>query len=61
MKKILLLLIIIISFYVPKYNELNNITIIDKIIIECRNNNYNITLREKYISKKDKNQKYKYN
>ena len=61
MKKILLLLIIIISFYVPKYNELNNITIIDKIIIECRNNNYNITQREKYISKEDNNQKYKYN
>lgn len=62
MKKIILILIIIIiSFYIPKYNELNNIRIVDKITIECKNNNYNITLREKYISKEDNNQTYKYN
>lgn len=49
MKKIIIstiLLIIIFTYFVPPYNELNNIMIIDSIKIIKKNNKYNITLRE---------------
>lgn len=62
MRKIIILIIIIIIIIlgylnIPNYNELNNLIIIDKIII-IKNE---IVLREKYISKEDNNQTYKYN
>lgn len=61
MKKIIILILItvIIKMYIPKYNELNNVIIIDKIIINCNKKN-NITLREKYITKDGNDLKYKY-
>ena len=62
MKKLFLLIIIILigKLLIPKYNELNNITIIDKITITCNKNKYNIIMREKYITKDKNNLKYKY-
>lgn len=63
MKKILIstfILIIMFIFLVPKYNELNNITIIDSIGIEKNNNNYIIYFREVIPVKIDNGLKYNY-
>ena len=57
MKKILVstfLLIILFIYFVPKYNELNNIMIIDKVKVIKDNNTYNITFRE-VIPKRNNN------
>lgn len=58
-----LILLIIISIYIytktPKYNELNNIIIIDKITISC-NNNQIIKLREIKPQKESNKISYKY-
>lgn len=57
MKKILIstfLLIILFIYFVPKYNELNNIMIIDKVKVIKDNNTYNITFRE-VIPKRNNN------
>ncbi len=63
MKKLLIMIISIIPilFVVPKYNELNNLTIIDKINIKCYKNQYQIILREKKITKNENGITYKYN
>lgn len=61
MKKIIIITIILIGyFFIPKYNELNNIILIDKITIKHIDNKYNIVLREKYLTKEENNLKYKY-
>ena len=61
MKKIIMITIILIGyFFIPKYNELNNIILIDKITIKHIDNKYNIVLREKYLTKEENNLKYKY-
>lgn len=61
MKKIIIIAIIIIGyFFVPDYNELNNIILIDKITIKHKDNKYNVILREKYLTKEESNLKYKY-
>lgn len=61
MKKIIMITIILIGyFFIPKYNELNNIILIDKITIKHIDNKYNIILREKYLTKEENNLKYKY-
>lgn len=61
MKKIIIITIILIGyFFIPKYNELNNIILIDKITIKHIGNKYNIILREKYLTKEENNLKYKY-
>ena len=61
MKKTINIIIIIITIIIgykntPSYNELNNVKIIDKIIF----NKNDITLREKYLTKKDNIVKYEY-
>ena len=55
---ILFILFIIISFFIkiPKYKELNNIKIIDKVYIYC---DY-YKLREVLLDKDDYNYEYKY-
>lgn len=62
MKKytLLITIILIISFFakIPKYNELNNIIIIDQISINC--DNKEITLREINPLKEDNKITYKY-
>lgn len=60
MKKYILLIIIIISFFIkiPKYNELNNIIIIDQITMDC--DKKEIILREIKPIKEDNNISYKY-
>ena len=61
MKKIIIITIILFwYFFIPKYNELNNIILIDKITIKHIGNKYNIILREKYLTKEENNLKYKY-
>lgn len=61
MKKIIMITIVLIGyFFIPKYNELNNIILIDKITIKHIDNKYNIVLREKYLTKEENNLKYKY-
>lgn len=65
MKKIVLLLIFfsiltILLLDIPKYNELNNISIIDKITINCSDNNYNVTLREVTLHRKDNGITFRY-
>lgn len=57
MKKILIstfILIILFIYFVPTYNELNNIMIIDKVKVMKDNNTYNITFRE-VIPKRNNN------
>lgn len=57
MKKIIIstfILIILFIYFVPTYNELNNIMIIDTIKVIKNNNTYNITFRE-VIPKKNNN------
>ena len=65
MKKnlIILLIIILISTFIkiPKYIELNNLTIIDKVKIKCNDNNKTIILREIKPIKTDNGITYKYN
>lgn len=60
MKKILILIIIIIGTYllldIPKYIELNDLKIIDRITINCDN----IILREIIPVKDDNSIEYKY-
>lgn len=64
MKKFTLSIIIIILFLIffikiPKYRELNNLIIVDKIYITC-NNNYTIYLREIIPIKEDNGITYEY-
>lgn len=57
MKKILItsfIFIIIFIYFVPEYNELNNLTIIDAIGVEKIDDSYNVYFRE-IIPKKDEN------
>lgn len=63
MKKILLfsiILIIIFIYFVPKYNELNNITIIDSIGVKKENNYYKVYFREVIPTKVENGLKYTY-
>ena len=62
MRKYLLLLLFIPLFFIeiPKYNELNNLAIIDKINIKCIDNEYIVTLREVIPLKDDNGIKYDY-
>ena len=65
MKKIIFIILVIIStkiIKIPEYIELNDLAIIKEIKIECKNNNYEVTLKE-IIPKKDENginYEYKY-
>lgn len=65
MKKILILffIFICIGFFakIPEYNDLNNIIIIDKIVVKCNNNKYDLSFREVKPVKKDNGLFYKYN
>lgn len=66
MKKIIVLLIfssifIILFMNIPKYGELNNISVIDKITIICNKDYYDVTLREVHLIRKDNGITFKYN
>lgn len=66
MKRIIVLLVfssifIIIFLNTPKYGELNNISVIDKITIKCNNDYYDVTLREVLLLRKDNGITFKYN
>lgn len=57
MKKIIItaiILILLFIYFVPPYNELNNIMIIDKIKVEKDSNKYKVNFRE-VIPKKNNN------
>lgn len=65
MKRILIILVFlsfftILIFDVPKYNELNNISVIDKITIKCRDNYYDINMREVTLLRKDNGITFRY-
>lgn len=63
MKKLIIatiLLIIISLFFVPPYNELNNLAIIDRIGIEQKDKIYYVYLREVIPTKSDNGISYKY-
>lgn len=63
-KNILLILLLVASIYIhmiiPKYNELNNIIIIDKIKIYYDNNDKKIILREIKPQRENNKISYKY-
>ena len=61
MKKIILLILLLtISLIIPKYNELNNLIIIDGIGIKKDNNIYIVYLREIIPIKDNNSIKYEY-
>ena len=63
MKKIILIIIIIIELFIikiPKYNELNNIAIIEEITVLKINNKYHITFKEIIPTKDNNGLTYKY-
>lgn len=63
MKKIILIFIIIIELFIikiPKYVELNNLAIIEDIIVEYKNNQYTIQLKEIIPIKENQSISYKY-
>lgn len=65
MKRIILLVIIIfivsLLIKIPKYCELNNLIIIDRIKIICNSDMINVSLREVQPIKGDNGITYKYN
>lgn len=63
MKKIIysiLILSLVLFVKVPKYNELNNIHIIDRISIECDESYYFVKYREIISKREDNGIAYKY-
>ena len=63
MKKYIIIMIIITSFFyikIPKYRELNHIHIINEIKIKCNNDNYQVILKEIIPIKDDNGIEYEY-
>ena len=56
----ILLLIPLLFIKIPKYIELNNLAIIDRVYISCYNNKYNVKLREIIPIKDDNGIEYDY-
>ena len=66
MRKIIIILIVlsfitILLFDIPKYSELNNISVIDKIKVKCHQNYYDVTLREVTLYRRDSGVTFRYN
>ena len=65
MKRILIILIFlsfltILIFDIPKYNELNNISVIDKVTIKCSDNYYDVNMREVTLLRRDNGITFRY-
>ena len=63
MKKLFIIIIIILGAYIfkiPKYNELNNLAIIESIAVEYDGTNYTLYLKEIIPTKNDQGIKYDY-
>ncbi len=63
MKKIILLILILLELFIipiPEYVELNNLAIIEEVILEEKNNQYTLILKEKIPLKDDQGISYKY-
>lgn len=64
MKRIIIIvffvIVLFICFGVPKYIELNNLSIIDKVNIQCSKDMFFISLREIQPIKDDNGIRYKY-
>ena len=63
MKKLFIIIIIILGAYIfkiPKYNELNNLAIIESIAVEYDGTNYTLYLKEIIPTKNDQGIKYNY-
>ena len=63
MKKLFIIIIIILGAYIfkiPKYNELNNLAIIESIAVEYDGTNYTLYLKEIIPIKNDQGIKYNY-
>lgn len=61
-KNIIIILLIFLTniFFVPKYNELNNLAIIDNIGVSFKEDNYTIYLREIIPTKDNNKMHYEY-
>lgn len=63
MKKLFIIIIIMLGAYIfkiPKYNELNNLAIIESIAVEYDGTNYTLYLKEIIPTKNDQGIKYDY-
>ena len=46
--------------YIPEYKELNNLIIVKEIEVKCKDNEYNVKLKEVIPEKEDNGIEYKY-